>query len=672
MEARLEDAATEWVAAGRDPGFLLGGSRLTLFASWAQATDLRLDTLGRELLEASLAERRRAESTERERDDRQRRLERRAATGLRALVAVLLVAVLVTSGLLAVVWRQGEVAREDRAIATARELAVASNGALDADPVLALLLAVESARATADRGWIVEEALDALHWALQAARVPYPSFDEPVAVRTGPDGARGVYLVSAGDLVRRAAEGAGRTLTTEECRSYLHADGCPPADVGWADPGLAVRTAAGPVAAADLAAASLAGTRVRVASQLPTDLAALLGGFSNATGIAVDVVRADDVAPAAGVADLAILARPDDVATLARSGRLLDLRTVADPAPIEAALGASVTRPGWVGPRGTGPDADAAGLYGIPLAVSISSLLWYPVDAFRAAGYEPPGTWSELEALIAEIIADGRTPWCLGVGGDPATAGSPGPPMRAGEDLADWVEDLLLLGPSGDPQYELWAEAKLSFQDRSLAEALERLDALVRPAGAVLRGIDAGLLIPHAWAALPMAIGGAPGCWLQHGAATLRSSWPVAQRGRMGAVPLPVSDEERAGLLRGRGYTLVVLRDRPEVRALVGRLLDGTFATELARTASLDGLVPVTEVDPTSFPGSLERAWYGLLRRALPDGFALDATDQMPASVGAQALPDGLVRYLATGDDRRAAALEEVLADLELARARSR
>ena len=169
-----------------------------------------------------------------------------------------------------------------------------------------------------------------------------------------------------------------------------------------------------------------------------------------------------------------------------------------------------------------------------------------------------------------------------------------------------------------------------------------------------------------------MATGDVPGCWLQHGAATLRSSWPAAQRDRMGAVPFPVADEEPAGLLRGRVYTLVVLRDRPEVRALVGRLLDGTFATELARTASLDGLLPITEVDAASFPGSLERSWSGLLRRALPAGFALDATDRMPASVGVQALPDGLVRYLATGDDRRPAALEEVLADLELARARSR
>ncbi|MCJ7709705.1 MAG: AAA family ATPase, partial [Chloroflexi bacterium] len=134
MEGRLEATANEWAAAHRDPGFLLSGSRLDLFESWSATTDIRLDALERELLEASLAERRRAESAERDRQDQERRLERRASTRLRALVAVLLAAVIGASGLLAVVWRQAEGAREEQAIATARELAVAANGRLDADP----------------------------------------------------------------------------------------------------------------------------------------------------------------------------------------------------------------------------------------------------------------------------------------------------------------------------------------------------------------------------------------------------------------------------------------------------------------------------------------------------------------------------------------------------------
>ena len=248
MEARLKATATEWEAAHRDPGFLLSGSRLDLFEAWSAATDIRLDAPERELLDASLAERRRVESAERDRRDQERRLERRAATWLRALVAVLIVAVIGVSGLLAVVWRQAEGAREDRAVATARELAVAASGRLDVDPALSLLLAVEAAQATADRGWITEEALDALHWAIQEARIPYPIDAVPSTTRIARDGPRGVYLLDGADLIELAATGAGRVLTAGECRAYLHLSACPIAGQDLGDGALAVMTASGPVA----------------------------------------------------------------------------------------------------------------------------------------------------------------------------------------------------------------------------------------------------------------------------------------------------------------------------------------------------------------------------------------------------------------------------------------
>ena len=224
---RLADAADDWIRAEHDQGFLLAGSRLDLFATWAATTDLRLDIPERELLDASLAERRRADEIAAGRAARERGLERRAATGLRAVVAVLAVAAILATSLAIVVYAQGETVREQQAVATARELAAGSIGNLGTDSRLSLLLAWASADATSDRGFVVEEAMDALHWALQASHVAYPSDATPVAIRAGPNGARGVLLLAPDRLMALAVTAAGRALTPEECRAYLHRPECP-------------------------------------------------------------------------------------------------------------------------------------------------------------------------------------------------------------------------------------------------------------------------------------------------------------------------------------------------------------------------------------------------------------------------------------------------------------
>lgn len=656
IEGRLKEAAGEWSAADRDPGFLLSGGRLDMFSAWAATTDLRLDSLERELLEASLAEQQRAESAERERRDQERRLERRAATRLRALVVVLLAAVVGAAGLLAVVWSQSEGAREDQEIASARELAVASSGALDADPTLGLLLAVESARATAGRGWIAEEAMDALHWAVQAARVPYPSDADPVAVRDGPDGRLGVYLMPAAELVDLAARAAGRALTTVECQRYLHVEACP-ASGDWAGSSLAVRVSTETVPADRLATGSLAGSTVRVASQLPADLGPLIAGFGRDSGIAVETVSADDLASLGDTADIAILARPDDVATLGEAGQLLDLDALLDPMALRADVAESLTAVGQVGPLRVGSQVLPTRRFGFPVAVSLSGLLWYPAAAFHEAGYEPPRSWVELQTLTAAIAADGRTPWCLGVEDAAGRA-----------DLADWLEDLLL-GTDRRETYENWARARVSLDGGPTAIAIHDLEALLAVDGAVRGGLDSAFLTSHAMAGLSMSTPRGPGCWLQHGAGTLPASWPATVRGQLSFIPMPAVDPGRGDIVRGRVYTVVARHDRPEVRALLAYLVGGAVDAAIARDGSPAGLLPLGDVNPTSFPAEIGRAEYRLFRAARSDHFALDATDRMPATLGEQALPDGLAGYLQSGEGpARAAALDRLLKDLEAIR----
>ncbi|HEX6230426.1 MAG TPA: BTAD domain-containing putative transcriptional regulator [Actinomycetota bacterium] len=94
-------AADGWEASGRDPDYLLAGSRLAEYEDWSRDSTLQLTVAERAFLEAGLERRRAEEAEEASRRDLERRLERRARTRLVALVAAVIMLVgAVTYGIL--------------------------------------------------------------------------------------------------------------------------------------------------------------------------------------------------------------------------------------------------------------------------------------------------------------------------------------------------------------------------------------------------------------------------------------------------------------------------------------------------------------------------------------------------------------------------------------------
>lgn len=639
LRRRLADAAEEWLERDRDPGFLLTGGRLELLASWATGTDLHLGASERELLEASIDERQRAAAAEAARLAKERRLERRASRWERALVTVFAVAAVLSAVFLALVWRQLSVAAEERAVASARELAVGATGNLEADPQLALLLAAASAQATADRGWITEESLDALHWAIQAARVPYPTEDVPTAVGFARDGAHGIYLLPAADLIELAQGAAGRSLTREECLTWLHVARCPAPTSEPGDRDLSVLTFNGIVPMDRVAAHGVRGTIVRIWSQLPVDVGSALTDFVGKVGVGVMTIpggRADDPLSEVGRADIAILARPGDVQALAKEGLLIDLRSVLRADEV-GRVGATplVADLGTIGGGANAGGDSGTSVVGVPIAATASSLLWYPADAFREAGYRPPTTWSELEALVAQIRADGRTPWCLGLLGD----------QSAGASGVDWLEDLVIDDQGARSPSDVltgWP----SMTDPVVAKALRRFYDLVSADGSVLGGPASATRTPEAWVAAQMGASAEPRCWLIHGGADDRARWVGNDRTDLTPIRMPIGADST--VMRGRVYTLVVLRDRPEVRALVRELLAPAFGAQLV---AHDGGVSVLPLGPSggsawsSSSPSLSAQLAAALRA---DELWVDASDLMPRALGVTALPAAVQRIVAT------------------------
>jgi WD40 repeat protein len=130
MQRVLGNAAAEWLEAGRDPGFLLRGSRLEQFEAWAAGTDLALTADEQAFMDASLEERRAREAAEAERQAREAKMERRSRNFLRGLVVVLAVATIIAVALSAFAIDRGNEAQRSAATAQAEAVARATQQAL--------------------------------------------------------------------------------------------------------------------------------------------------------------------------------------------------------------------------------------------------------------------------------------------------------------------------------------------------------------------------------------------------------------------------------------------------------------------------------------------------------------------------------------------------------------
>lgn len=108
-----------------------------------------------------------------------------------------------------------------------------------------------------------------------------------------------------------------------------------------------------------------------------------------------------------------------------------------------------------------GPDG-TTGLYALPYKIDVKSLVWYVPENFEDAGYTVPETLEDLKALTEQIVADGGTPWCIGLGSGGAT----------GWPATDWVEDLMLrLNP---PEvYDQWVSHEIPFSDPQVLAAID-------------------------------------------------------------------------------------------------------------------------------------------------------------------------------------------------------
>jgi serine/threonine protein kinase/DNA-binding SARP family transcriptional activator/ABC-type glycerol-3-phosphate transport system substrate-binding protein len=667
----LTAGAAEWRAANEDQEYLFRGSRLDQLAAWATTTSLTLSPVERRFLEASVTRRDEEHTAEEERRWREERLRRANRQRTRQLVgAALVLAVVAALAGFAVVQRSkaDRLADEVGATDEARRLAIASINAGKDDPELATLLALASLDVSAEAEIpAVPEAEEAMHWAIQARRLPYPATDAPIETRIGPDGPTGIYRLPLNDLVDLARRDLARTFTTDECSEY-DVGPCPPAPGDLADP-LHSRTRAIPAEPAapppqPAAVTPLAGTRITLMGIGYPDngLRDEIVRFEERTGIDVRLpqVGENDILEAMESGDppeLAASPAPGFIRDLARRGELVDLSTYLDPADGRRAFGGYLTEATSLRSR----------WYAVPLNLNLKGLIWYPAAEFEAAGYTPPATWGELVTLSQRMVADGRTPWCVGLEDGPWT-GWPG---------TDWIEALVLrLG--GVETYDRWALHDIPFDHSTVHAAAEMFGDVVFSNGFVRGGPELANRLHFTEAVFPM-LSGPPGCWLYHDGSFLHHELPTGTRLGVDVNYFPLPPVERGGDTPqfGGGYLMAAMADRPEVREFVRQVLRPQWGQAWASHPVSDFLPANVGFDSRQCADpdadARENDTRVRLCREAQDAVAaqrwrFDASDLMPGAVGSidderrpGAFYTGMVAYLEQGPG----SIRRILADIE-------
>ena len=367
-------------------------------------------------------------------------------------------------------------------------------------------------------------------------------------------------------------------------------------------------------------------------------LMAAIAPFTAATGIEVTYEGSDAFTTLIPVRVEA--GNPPDIALFPQPGLMLDLAERGLLQPQDRALMEGAYDDYWLDLA----TVDGA-LYGVWMRADVKSLVWYNPAAFGAAGYSVPSSWDKLEQLSQRIVADGATPWCMGLESGDAT----------GWVGTDWVEDLLLR-QAGPETYDQWVSNGIPFDHPAVEEALESFGAIARD-GSLVRGGATGVISTSFGDSPGGLFMEPPGCYLHRQASFISDFLPeAAQPGEtVDVFVLPtMGEEEEAPVLVG-GLVFGQFRDSP---AAATALMEYLTTVEAHGVWAENGYVsPHAWVPVEAYPDGLKRRQAEILQGAGVIRF--DGSDLMPGEVGTGSFWAGVVDYVGGAE------AEAVLADVE-------
>lgn len=286
--------------------------------------------------------------------------------------------------------------------------------------------------------------------------------------------------------------------------------------------------------------------------------------------------------------------------------------------------------------------------YGLFLSADLKSLVWYNPKEFDKRGYEVPETMEELEKLSAKIVADGGTPWCIGLESGSAS-GWPG---------TDWIEDIMLR-TAGPEMYDKWVNHEIEWTNPAVKEAWELFGAITRNNETVYGGPKGALTTNFGDS--PAALFTDPPNAYMHRQATFIQSFIKKQHPDLVAGEdyqvflFPRAKGQDAPPLLGAGDLVSVFNDTPQAMELA-KFLASAEAQEIW-AQKLGKLAVNTNVSMDIYPDPITKKAAEFLAEA--EVFRFDGSDMMPSGVGSGSFWSGIMDYV-NGED-----LDKVLKTIE-------
>lgn len=271
-------------------------------------------------------------------------------------------------------------------------------------------------------------------------------------------------------------------------------------------------------------------------------------------------------------------------------------------------------------------------LYGFFYKVDLKSLVWYVPENFEDAGYKVPETMEELKALTEQIVKDGETPWCVGLGSGGAT----------GWPATDWVEDMMLRTQS-PADYDKWVTNELKFNDAKVVNAIEEFGWFVRNDAFVDGGARA--VAATDFRDSPKGLFTSPvKCYMHRQASFIPSFFPEGTQ--LGAdvdfFYFPAYESKPLGKpVLGAGTMWSITKDSPAARAFM-EFLQSPIAHEIWMAQS-GFLTPHKGANVDAYGNETLRKQGEILLQATT--FRFDGSDLMPGKIGAGAFWTGMVDY---------------------------
>jgi alpha-glucoside transport system substrate-binding protein len=278
-----------------------------------------------------------------------------------------------------------------------------------------------------------------------------------------------------------------------------------------------------------------------------------------------------------------------------------------------------------------GQDGSPA-MYTFPFKADLKSLVWFVPENFEDAGYEVPTTMEELKALTDQIVADGETPWCIGLGSGGAT----------GWPATDWVEDMMLRTQPPEV-YDQWVTNEIPFTDERIVGAIEEFGYFARNDAYVAGG--AGVVATTDFRDSPKGLfSSPPQCYMHRQASFIPAFFPEGTEIGVDVdfFYFPAYAERDLGSpVLGAGTLFAITNDSPGARAFV-EFLKSPIAHEVWM-AQQGFLTPYQGANTDLYATETLRSMGNILLSATT--FRFDGSDLMPGGVGAGSFWTGMVDY---------------------------